>query len=671
MKNDILKNENNVAEKTMNILLVEDNPGDVLLFKANLLEADFRSFDLSCAETFAAAIDMLKDRKFDLIFLDLSLPDAYGVETLIRLRSFVQNIPVIVITGLNDEHVWTRAIAAGAQDYLVKGQFDGRTLVRSLRYSTERHRLLYELAMANIKLQSEIAGHIKTQESLQSEKDRLTITLRSIADGVISVNRDMRVSLINSAAEEMTGVSSDDAVGKHIDDVLKIINTKTKKERVNPVRDSILEGEIVGLGNDVMLKPENSPEIYISAASSPIKDRGGNVIGAILVFSNISEQKKAEEELIKVSKLESLSLLASGIAHDFNNFLTGIIGNISMAKMLSDQNERIFKILTDAEAVSFQAKELTSQLLTFARGNAPNKKIVDMAELIKNSTNFMARGSNVRCEFNISPALWHAEADAGQINQVVSNLVINAVQAMPDGGSIFVTGENINLTNPAMSLAAGSYVKISIRDTGHGISQENIDKIFDPYFTTKPKGNGLGLASAYSIIKNHNGLISVESQLESGTTFYLYLPAVEKQVAAVAPAEPSSKVKLKGKILIMDDEENIRDITSQLLTHIGFETHTARDGEEAIELYINAKKLGNPFDALIMDLTVPGGMGGVEAIKKIIEIDPSARAIAASGYFSDQELIADYRQAGFRDYITKPFKISDLTAALQKIIAGE
>ncbi|HNY11216.1 MAG TPA: response regulator, partial [Candidatus Wallbacteria bacterium] len=428
-------------------MLVEDNPGDVLLFKANLLEADFRSFDLSCAESFAAAIEMLKDRKFDLIFLDLSLPDAYGVETLIRMRNFVQNIPVIVITGLNDEQVWTRAIAAGAQDYLVKGQFDGATLVRSLRYSTERHHLLYELAMANIKLQSEIAGHIRTQESLQSEKDRLAITLRSIADGVIAVNKDMRVSLINLAAEEMTGVSSDEAAGKHIDEVLKIINTKTKEELVNPVRESISEGEIVGLGNNVMLKPNNRPEIYISAASSPIKDRGDNVIGAILVFSNISEQKKAEEELIKVSKLESLSLLASGIAHDFNNFLTGIIGNISMAKMLSDQNERIFKILTDAEAVSFQAKELTTQLLTFARGSAPDKKKVDLTELIKNSTNFMARGSNVRCEFNINPKLWYVEADVGQINQVVSNLVINAVQAMPDGGSIFVSAENVNLTN--------------------------------------------------------------------------------------------------------------------------------------------------------------------------------------------------------------------------------
>ncbi len=670
MKKDVLKTGNNEAEKVINILLVEDNPGDVLLFKANLLEADFRSFDLSCAETFAAAVDVLKDRSFDLIFLDLSLPDASGVETLIRMRNFVQNIPVIVITGLNDDGIWPRAIAAGAQDYLVKGQFDGRTLVRSLRYSTERHRLLYELAMANIKLHSEITGHIRTQESLQSEKDRLSITLRSIADGVIAVDKNLSVILINSAAEEMTGVSSGEALGKHIDEVLKIINTKTKNERTNPVRESISNGEIVGLGNDIMLKTDNRPEIYISATSSPIKDRNGSVIGAILVFNDISEQKEAEEELIKVSKLESLSLLASGIAHDFNNFLTGIIGNISMAKMLSDQNERVFKILTDAEAVSFQAKELTTQLLTFARGNAPNKKIIDLSELIKNSANFMARGSNVRCEFNISPSLWHVEADAGQLNQVISNLVINAVQAMPDGGSILVDAVNVNLTNPTLALAAGNYVKISMKDTGHGISQDNIDKIFDPYFTTKPKGNGLGLASAYSIIKNHRGLIAVESAPDKGTTFHLYIPAVEKRSVVVEAAEPASKVKLKGKILIMDDEENIRDITSQLLTHIGFEAHTAMNGEEAIELYVNAKNLGNPFDALIMDLTVPGGMGGVEAVKKIIEIDPSARAIAASGYFSDQELIADYRQAGFRDYITKPFKISDLTAALQRIIAG-
>jgi len=374
-----------------------------------------------------------------------------------------------------------------------------------------------------------------------------------------------------------------------------------------------------------------------------------------------------EEELLKAQKHESISVFAGGIAHDLNNLLTGIIGNISLARGCENPADRDEK-LAEAERESMRIRDLTQQLLTFAKGGTPILHTVAVGGLLKGSTTFALRGSNVRCEFAIPDDLWAVEIDEGQINQVINNLIINAKQAMLDGGTISVHCENIVLdAGRSLPLDAGAYIRISVVDKGTGITQEHLQKIFDPFFTTKQEGSGLGLATSYSIVQKHNGHISVESQIGVGTAFHIYLPASSKQVAIVEEKAEKKPTPGKGRILVMDDEKHLRNLADGVLGSIGYKVTTAIDGEEAIELYEVAMDSGDPFDAVIMDLTIPGGMGGKEAIKKLTEIDPGVKAIVSSGYSTDP-VMADFREYGFSGVIAKPYRISELSEVLHGVI---
>jgi two-component system cell cycle sensor histidine kinase/response regulator CckA len=382
-------------------------------------------------------------------------------------------------------------------------------------------------------------------------------------------------------------------------------------------------------------------------------------------IKGVSGRKKTESEILRIKKLESISVLTSGIAHDFNNLLTAILGNISLAKMYVMEKE-VYTHLVEIEKASLRAKDLTQQLLAFSKSSTPIKKIIPIADLIKDSSNFALRGSNVKCDFFISPDLWNADVDEGQINQVINNLVMNAQEAMPDGGTIQVQCDNVTIKERSvLPLKAGHYVKISIKDKGMGIPQENIQKIFDPYFTTKPNGSGFGLSTSYSIVKNHNGYINVESRSRTGTTFYIYLPASPKSFSV--KIEENRLFIGHGRILLMDDEEIVRLVTGRMLSLLGYEVEFAKNGEEAVQMYKDTKKSGRPFDAVIMDLTVPGGMGGKEAIKKIIESDTEVKAIVASGYSTDS-VMSEYEKYGFRGVVSKPFSIGEISKALHNIL---
>jgi len=406
----------------------------------------------------------------------------------------------------------------------------------------------------------------------------------------------------------------------------------------------------------------------IADSAAPIRDNDNRIIGVVLVFRDVTEERKMAEELLKTSKLESIAILAGGIAHDFNNILTGIMGNLSLAKLQTPSDNDIFSFLTEMEKASMQAKTLTQQLLTFSKGGAPVTEVTSIVDLIKDFTIFALRGSNVKCEFFIPDDLWSVNIDEGQISQVVHNVIINADQSMPEGGVIKVFAENIVFgAKQTLPLTPGKYVKICIEDHGVGIPAKYLQKIFDPYFTTKQKGSGLGLALAYSIIKGHHGLITVESEVRNGTTFHIFLPASEKEPKKKEEKRKGDLIIEKGKILIMDDEEIVRNVLCEMLVHMGWEAEFAKDGEDALKQYREALESGVPFDVVILDLTVPGGIGGKEAIKKLVEIDPAVKAIVSSGY-SDDPIMAQFMDHGFVGVVRKPYRIQELRDVLHKVI---
>jgi signal transduction histidine kinase/CheY-like chemotaxis protein len=406
--------------------------------------------------------------------------------------------------------------------------------------------------------------------------------------------------------------------------------------------------------------------IIIKAAYFKTEGTVGGVIG---IMVDVTDRRKYEEERLKMDKLESLGVLAGGIAHDFNNIITGILGNISLARIYLDQSHKSFRPLGAAEKASQRAAELAHQLLTFARGGIPIKKTITLQHIINECVSFNLRGSNVQGVIDIPDSIHAVEADEGQISQAFGNIILNGVQAMPGGGTLEIHGENVTLGDKnKMALPPGKYVKIDFMDKGCGITVENQEKIFDPYFTTKAKGTGLGLSSAYSIIIRHGGFIDLHSVIGAGTTFTCFLPStgeiIPEQRADLESPDVGDPVG--GAVLVMDDEEMIRDIAAEILDYLGFQATTCTKGEEAVELYKSAKESGSPFYAAIMDLTIPGGMGGKEAAEKILEIDPDARLIVSSGYSVDP-VMAHYKSYGFRGAVGKPYEAKEIARVLSVV----
>ena len=526
-----------------------------------------------------------------------------------------------------------------------------------------------ELSRTNAMLEGEIDERRAAQNDLAAEKERLSVTLRCIGDGVITTDTKGNVVLMNRVAEQLTGWQQAEAGGKSLEDIFHIINKETGDRSPNLVDRVLSSGKIIGLENDTVLIARNGSERSIADSGAPIRDKASQVIGVVIVFRDVTAKIKMEEELLKVRKLESVGVLAGGIAHDFNNILAAILGNISLAAVLVKPEEKVHGLLLEAEGATMRAKNLTQQLLTFSKGGEPIKKVASIADVIKDSASFILHGSKVRCAYTIPADLWPVEIDTGQMSQVVQNIIINASHAMPGGGVIEITCENfVNREMAVPSLPPGDYVKIAIRDHGIGIPPNLIGKIFDPYFSTKHEGSGLGLAITHSIISKHAGHITVESEQGVGSTFTLYLPASQQRQITQLKEEESMILQGKGTILIMDDEEMVRNIAKEILTLFGYDVLLANDGAQALEIYQQKMQAGNSVDAVIMDLTVPGGIGGKEAVQKLLAIDPQAKVIVSSGYSNDP-VMAKYREYGFAGVINKPFRTKDLAEAIAKALA--
>ena len=379
---------------------------------------------------------------------------------------------------------------------------------------------------------------------------------------------------------------------------------------------------------------------------------------------------RGEEEMLRAAKRESLELLAGGVAHDFNNLLTALLGNLSLARMDTAVTDTVQDWLEEAEKAAGRARDLTHQLLTFSKGGEPVRRLVDLGEYLREAAQFARQGSRVRCEFSLPADLWPAEVDAGQIGQVIHNLVLNAVQVMPGGGVVTVTARNVTreMARP-LGLGSGNFVVVTVGDEGPGIRSEDMARIFQPYFTTKSEGSGLGLATSQAIARRHFGALRVESPPGQGATFFLYLPAkpgvrVEKETGS--PTVPM----MSGRVLFMDDEPSIRQIAPNLLRRLGFEAEVVSDGLEAIKAYVRAAAEGRRFDVVILDLTVPAGMGGCEAMSRLREIDPAVQVIVSSGYAADPVML-DHRTHGFCGVVNKPYSLSMLAAVLNRVMEGD
>lgn len=661
------------------ILMVEDDRIDRMAFDRFVKREGF-PWDYVWAGSVAETREKLTAGDFAAAVIDYRLGDGTAFDLLEKMVT----LPVIVVTGAGDEEIAVRAMRRGAYDYLVKDR-DGHYLktlpailenaIRHKQNEIElaRHRRNLERLVAErtAELQNEILERKTAEEALAAEKELLRVTLESIGDGVISTDTDGRVMMINRAAEVLTGWSRQEATGQPLDRVFRLLDETSRTPCENPARIVLRSGQNAPLTPDVLLVSKDGAERVVADSGTPIRNREGAVVGVVLVFRDITHKRRMETELLRGEKLESLGILAGGIAHDFNNLLTGIIGNISLAKVRVDAGNDVQKELDGIEKAAIRAAGLTRQLLTFSRGGDPVKKTIRLADLIRESATFSLRGANVRCVFDLNDDLWPVEADIEQLGQVIQNLVINANQAMPDGGALTIRADNLRIdaASEATNLPPGRYVQVVFEDEGIGIPKDQLGKIFDPYFTTKQSGSGLGLATVYSIVDKHGGHIEAISEPGWGAIFTLCLPASDKRVSET-PAVVRPPERGRERVLVMDDDEMVRRVARDMLQSIGYEAEVARDGEEVLVMYNKARKAGAPFDVVIMDLTVPGGMGGKQAIGALKALDPEARVIVSSGYSTDP-VMSDYQAYGFVDVITKPYKIEALSEVLHGVVHGD
>ncbi len=522
----------------------------------------------------------------------------------------------------------------------------------------------YEGKPAIIGVARDIADRKRAEAAMQESEARYRDLFENATDLIQIVSPDGRFIYVNRAWRERLGYAADEVPDLAMMD---IIAPDCSAHCLETLQRVLSQGSVDVIETSFVTK--DGRKVMLEGTSSCKCDAAGQPEFARFILRDVTEKRRLEEEVRKTQKLESIGILAGGIAHDFNNLLTAILGNLALARTQLPTDEPVALRLDECEKAAWRARDLTQQLLTFSKGGAPITTAASIRELIHDSAAFMLSGSRTVCAYNLPDDLWQVEIDPGQISQVVQNLVKNADQAMPAGGRIAISAVNVTLAEErALTLTPGRYVKLCISDQGQGIPPEQIPLIFDPYFTTKPEGSGLGLAIAHSIIKNHRGLLTVDSELGVGTTFYLFLPAVDKgPVAAERMVRPKEPAHGQGRILIMDDEAIIRNVTTKMLEHLGYATEVAVDGEQAVALYAEALAAGHPFAAVIVDLTIPGGMGGMETLVRLREIDGGVKVIVSSGYANDP-IMANYADHGFQAVAPKPYKLQELGAVLETVL---
>jgi len=603
--------------------------------KGIILEAN-----LTGANLLGAVPRDLRAKRFTS-FIHKEDQDVYYLQCQQLFKTLLPQVSEIRMVRKDGSPFWARVEAAPAQD-------------------DERGALVCRAVI------SDITSQKQAEQALQESEEKYRLLIENALEAIF-IAQDGKLKFANDRAAELTGYSQQDLISRpviqfiHPDDRLVVAERYVKRFKSIEI-PNINSFRIVCKSGDIKW-------VELSAALVTWEGRPAT----LNFLTDVTDRRRLEEEQHRVAKLESLGVLAGGIAHDFNNILTAILGNINLAMVESARGSAIYNSLEQAEKASLRARDLTQQLLTFARGGSPVREITSLKELLRDTVSFALAGSNVKCSFFIPDDLWHAEIDRGQVSQVMHNLVINAQQAMPAGGIIELRAENMALNElqslvRGLPLNEGKYIRIAVMDHGGGIPAEHLDRIFYPFFTTKQKGSGLGLATSFSIAHRHGGLLSVESKLGTGSTFYLYLPATTEMSTPGRDKKRVMKPLGKARILIMDDEEMVREVAGRMLKQIGYQDiEFAAGGAEAFKLYEAAMESAQPFSVVIMDLTIPGGMGGMETIKKLLEVDPGVRAIVSSGY-ANEAVMADYKKYGFRGMVAKPYTSGELGKVVHDVI---
>ena len=550
-----------------------------------------------------------------------------------------------------------------AQERLSEKPKSQRSEVGNQRTAEDAARLVHELQVHQIELEMQ-------NEELQRARDKLEAALEKYTDlydfaplGYLTLDRDGAIREANLAGANLLGIERFALVNRRFGLFVSAADRPAFGAFLKKVFESKVREDC-----EVTLLLEGKRPLDVGMEALVFESRQA----CRVALMDITERKRAERYRLILNKLESTGILAGGIAHDFNNLLAVVVLHLEMAGRLPPGRE-LTRHLQEAMKTALIARGLTQQLVTFARGGAPVPKVTSLSGVIHESVRPALSGSRVRCEFSLAEDLWPAEVDEGQVGQVIRNMVLNAKEAMPQGGVASVRAENVVVgSQEKPSVPPGEYVRVSIADRGDGISKEVLPKIFDPYFSTKQRGDqkgmGLGLTICHAIIEKHNGTITVESEVGVGTTFHIYLPASRKLSGEEEASVPKALPR-HGRILVMDDEEGVREPFGLTLQQMGHEVELAKDGETAIEVYERAKGVGRPFDVVILGLTVRGGMGGQEAIRALLRIDPTVKAIVTSGYANDP-VVLEHERHGFKGALKKPFNTGELHEVVFRVMGS-